>query len=181
MSIANRPSFVSVSVDASRNAYGSYRRASTPQINGRNHPPNRRLSTQPPAPKPPGAPLNLKLYPWLTQKEVPPPQHTDTSDEMIRCPYPTKGCTDTLPNDIVVWRKHLGKKHGLTRDSIPQTCQWPTCGMTMGGRSLNRHVLVTHMDFKAVCPHCNLRRRYDHLDKHLLSCTSNPDRAADKD
>ena len=177
MSIVDRPSFVSVSVDASENTYGAYRRASAPQINNRNRPSDQGLSTQPPTTKPPKAPLNLKLYPWLTQKDISPPRRTP--EVMIKCPYPTNGCTDTLPRNIVAWRRHLGKRHGLSRDSIPQTCQWPGCGMTMGGRSLNRHVLVTHMDFKGTCPHCRLRRRYDHLDKHILSCASNPNRVAD--
>ena len=178
MSFTDSPSLSSVSVDVSQNNYGTSRRSSAPDIDSRNIPPDQGPSVQPPAPKPSKPPLNLKLYPWLTRKESSPPRYN--SEEMIRCRYPTNDCTETLPKNMITWRRHLGKKHGLAKDSIPQTCQWPGCGRSMGGRSLNRHVLMNHMDFKPSCPHCKVRRRYDHLEKHISNCLSNPAREADK-
>ena len=174
MSIAYSPSLTFVSVNISQNN----RRSSAPHIGSRNLPSDQGPSVQPPAPKPSKPPL--KLYPWMTQRESSPPQ--DTPDDMIKCPYPTNDCTETLPKNAEMWRRHLGRKHGLAKDSVPQMCQWPGCGMTMGGRSLNRHVLMSHMDFKPKCPYCNVRRRYDHLEKHILNChSSNPAREVDKD
>lgn len=176
MSIANSPSLAFVSVDVSQNNYGTSRRSSAPDIDNRNVPSDQGPSVQPVAPKPSKPPL--KLYPWLTQKESSPPRYT--SQETIKCPYPTNDCTETLPKNMVTWRRHLGRKHGLAKDSISQSCQWPGCGMTMGGRSLNRHVLMTHMDFKTSCPHCKVRRRYDHLERHISRCSSNPAREMNK-
>lgn len=94
----------------------------------------------------------------------------------IRCPYPTNDCTDALPKNLVVWRRHLANKHGLVKDAAMQICQWPGCERAMGGRSLNRHVLITHMDFKTNCPYCNERRRPDHMEKHIAKCLENPAR-----
>lgn len=172
-SSADSRSLAFVSVDVSRNNYGAPRRLSAPHIDSRSVPSDQGLPIETPPPKPPKPPLRLKLYPWMTQRESSPPRRT-TPDDMIKCPYPTNGCTETLPKNMVVWRRHLTKKHGLVKDSVPQTCQWPGCTMTMGGRSLNRHVLMNHMDFKLSCPHCKVRRRYDHINKHILNCPSNP-------
>jgi len=151
------------------------RRLSAPLIYSRDLPPDQGPSKEPPPPKPSKPPLNLKLYPWMTRKESPPPPR-DNSNDMIKCPYPTNNCTETLPGVLITWRKHLAKKHGLVKDNVPQMCQWPECGMTMGGRSLNRHVLMRHMDLKPSCPHCKARRRFDHMDKHVLNCPSHPAR-----
>jgi len=156
-------------------------RSPTPQINYLDARSSQGPSVQPPSPKPSKPPLNLKLYPWMTQKESPPPRVIVIPEDMIKCPYPTNDCTEILPKNLVSWRSHLGKKHGLVKDSIPQTCQWPGCGRTMGGRSLNRHVLMNHMDFKPSCPHCKVRRRYDHMEKHISNCSSNPAREVGED
>ena len=177
-SIDDTPSLALVSVNVSQNNCGASRRSSAPNIDNKILPSDEGPPIQPIAPKPSKPPLNLKLYPWLTQKESSPPRYA--SGEMIKCCYPTNDCTETLPRNMVIWRRHLGKYHGLARDSIPQMCQWPGCGMTMGGRSLNRHVLMNHMDFKPSCPHCKVRRRYDHLEKHILKCSSNPAREVKK-
>lgn len=174
MTIVDNPPVAFVSVDVPQNNYGAPRRSSAPNIDSRNIPSDQGPSVQPPAPKPSKPPLNLKLYPWLTQKESPPPRYTPGG--MIKCPYPTNDCTEILPKNMITWRRHLGQRHGLVKDGISQTCQWPGCGMTMGGRSLNRHVLMNHMDFKPSCPHCKVRRRYDHLEKHISNCSSNPAR-----
>lgn len=173
MSVAGSPSLALMSVEVSRNNQGVSRRLSAPHINSRDPPQG--PSTNPTPSKPT---FYLKLYPWMTQPEDPPPK--DPSDNIIRCPYPTNSCAETLPKNPVIWRRHLANKHGLTKDSVPQTCQWPECGMTMGGRSLNRHVLMKHMDFKTSCPHCKVRRRYDHMEKHISNCSSNPAREVDR-
>jgi len=174
VSTADNPSLASVSVDVSQNDSEAPRRSSAPQIDSKNLPSDQGPPLRPIAPKPSKPPLALKLYPWMTQKEISPPRAT--LQETIKCPYPADDCTETLPKNMITWRKHLSRKHGLAKDSIHQTCQWPGCGMTMGGRSLNRHVLMNHMDFKPSCPHCNVRRRYDHMDRHLLNCSANPAR-----
>jgi hypothetical protein len=179
MSTADGPLLAPVPVDVSQNNCGVSRRSSAPNIDSRILPSEQGPSVQPIAPKPSKPPLNLKLYPWLTKKESSPPRYTP--GEMIKCPYPTNDCTETLPKSMITWRRHLGKKHGLVKDGITQTCQWPGCGRAMGGRSLNRHVLMSHMDFKPSCPHCKVRRRYDHLEKHISKCSSNPAREANKD
>ena len=142
------------------------RRFSTSNIEIKYPPPDPGKTIQPP-PKPPTP--SLKLYPWMTRKESPPPQR-----EMIKCQYQTNNCTETLPRSLVLWRRHFAKKHGLVKDAVLQVCQWPGCGITMGGRSLNRHVLVNHMDFKSSCPYCEERLRSDHMKKHLERCTENP-------
>ena len=175
MSIAGTPSLTLSSADVLRNDSVASRRLSAPHIDIRDLPSEQGPSDKPLPPKPSKPRLNLKLYPWMTRKESPPPPR-DTSNDMIKCRYPTNNCTETLPGIMVTWRKHLAKKHGLVKDSVPQLCQWPQCGMTMGGRSLNRHVLTTHMDLKPSCPHCKIRRRYDHMDKHVLNCPSHPAR-----
>ncbi|KAF9786274.1 hypothetical protein BJ322DRAFT_1058654 [Thelephora terrestris] len=67
------------------------------------------------------------------------------------------------------------KKHGLLDDGTPQRCGWHGCRVTMGGRSLNRHVLMNHLDFKTSCPYCKLRLRTDHVSVHLSKrCRANP-------
>lgn len=145
------------------------RRFSAPNIDPKYMPPRQEPVPKTPPSNPPNSPL--KLYPWMTRKESPPRRQPK-----IRCPYPTYDCTEVLPKDMVMWRKHLAKKHGLVKDDVPQTCQWPGCGRTMGGRSLNRHVLFTHMDFKTNCPYCKDRRRLDHLEMHIAKCPENPAR-----
>lgn len=179
MSIADSPSLTFASIDVSRNDRGASRRVSAPHIDSRDLPPDQGPSAGPsvgPSPsKPSKPPLNLKLYPWINRPDSPPPPPPrDTSDDMIKCPYPGNDCTETLPKNMITWRRHLANKHGLVKDTVPQMCQWPGCGMTMGGRSLNRHVLMKHMDLKLICPHCKGRRRYDHMDKHILNCPSHP-------
>ena len=176
MSIAGTPSFTHGSVDAPRGDYVASRRLSAPHLDIRDLPPLQGPSDKPPPPKPSKAPLNLKLFPWMTRKESSPPPPRDTSNDMIKCSYPSNDCAETLPGIMVTWRKHLAKKHGLVKDSVPQMCQWPECGMMMGGRSLNRHVLTRHMDLRPSCPHCKVRRRYDHMDKHVLNCPAHPAR-----
>lgn len=168
MSIAGGRSFdpTSMNPDLSK-------RFSASDIEVKYKPPGQGSITQPPLPKPPNSPL--KLYPWMTRKESPPPPKT-----MIHCPYPTNDCTVSLPKDMVLWRRHLTKKHGLVQDSTPQTCQWPDCGLTMGGRSLNRHVLMTHMDFRTGCPYCGARLRADHMIKHIKNCSDNPAKEAEE-
>ena len=175
MSIAGTPSHTLSSADGSRNDSVASRRLSAPHIDIRDLPPEQGTSDKHLPPKPSKPPLKLKLYPWMTRKESPPPPR-DTSNELIKCSYPTNDCNETLPGIMVTWRKHLAKRHGLVKDSVPQLCQWPQCGMMMGGRSLNRHVLTTHMNLKPSCPHCKIRRRYDHMDKHVLNCPSHPAR-----
>lgn len=179
MSIADSASLAPMSIDVSHNNYGAPKRFSAPHIGIRNLPSDQGPSVQPPPPKPSKPPLNLKLYPWMTSKESPPPRAVP--EDMIKCPYPTNDCTEILPKNLVRWRTHLGKKHGLAKDGITQICQWPGCGRAMGGRSLNRHVLMNHMDFKPSCPHCKVRRRYDHMEKHLSKCSSNPAREVGED
>ncbi|KAF9644978.1 hypothetical protein BDM02DRAFT_811251 [Thelephora ganbajun] len=178
MSIAGSPSLAFISVDVSQNNHAASRQLSAPHIDSRDLPSDQGPSVQPPAPKPSKPPLGLKLYPWLTRKESSPPR--EAPNDMIECSYPTNDCTEILPKNMVIWRKHLTRKHGLVKDSIPQTCQWPGCGMIMGGRSLNRHVLMNHMDFKPSCPHCKVRRRYDHLERHISKCSANPAREVDE-
>ena len=169
VSIAGGQSFAFASVDRTQNNYRAARRFSAPHI--KYVPPHQAPTSPPPPPKPKPPNTPLKLYPWMTKKECSPPRETT-----IKCPYPTNDCTDVLPSNIVLWRRHFSKKHGLARDKIPQECQWPGCGRWMGGRSLNRHVLTHHMDFKASCPYCKARRRDDHLEKHLSKCKLNPAR-----
>ena len=171
-SIVNAPSLASVSIDVSQDNYEASRRSSVPHIESKSVPLGQGPSVQPLTTPKPSKPLALKLYPWMTQKESSPPRRAT----LIKCPYPTEDCTETLPKNMITWRRHLGKKHGLAKDNLHQTCQWPGCGMTMGGRSLNRHVLMNHMDFKPSCPYCNVRRRYDHMDRHILNCSANPAR-----
>ena len=174
MSIAGSPSLTSMSIDVSQNDHEASRRQSAPHIDSRSSLSDQGPSDRPLAPKPSKPPPKLKLYPWITRRESPPPRVT--SNNTIKCPYPTNDCIETLPRNMVAWRRHLANKHGLVKDSVPQTCQWPGCGMTMGGRSLNRHVLMKHMDLKPSCPHCKVRRRYDHMEKHILNCPSHPAR-----
>lgn len=169
MSVAGNQSFEFVSMNASQGRDEVSRRFSAPNIEMKCMPMS---SDQGPILRTPPKPSNppLKLYPWMTRKESPPKKTS------IKCPYPTNDCVETLPKNMAVWRKHLAEKHGLARDSIPQTCLWPGCGRVMGGRSLNRHVVITHMDFKTNCPYCRERRRPDHLEKHIAKCPDNPAR-----
>lgn len=173
MPIASSPSLAFVAVDPSQNNHGVPRRSSAPHIDSKDLPSDKRPSADLSPPNPSKPTLTLKLYPWITLQESPPPPRGTCT---IKCPYPTNGCVEALPKNLVIWRRHLINKHGLSNDGVVQTCQWPRCGMTMGGRSLNRHVLMKHMDFKPTCPHCKVRRRYDHLDKHILNCPSHPAR-----
>ena len=178
MSIAGSSSLTFAPIDVSRDNYGVSRRLSAPHIDSRDLSSEQGPSTKSSLPKPSKPPLNLKLFPWITRPDSPPPPPPprDTSDEMIKCTYPTNDCIESLPRNMITWRRHLASKHGLVKDNVPQMCQWPGCGMTMGGRSLNRHVLMKHMDLKPSCPHCRMRRRYDHMDKHILNCPSHPAR-----
>lgn len=171
MSIAGGQSFAHVSMNASqRNGEGS-RRFSAPNI-GMECVPARQGPTAQPPPKQQKPPKPaLKLYPWMTRREIPPPKGL-----MLQCQYPTNDCTETLHKNMGLWRKHLAEKHGLKKDDTLQTCQWPGCGRTMGGRSLNRHVSMTHMDLKTNCPYCMRKRRPDHLEKHVEQCSYNPAR-----
>lgn len=152
-------------MNVSRSNSRTSRRFSAPNIEIKRVPLDRGQIT----PKPPKPPL--KLYPWMTKKECSPPR-----EPMIKCSYPTNNCTETLRKNLAVWRVHLADKHGLANDATPQQCQWQGCGRTMGGRSLNRHVLMIHMELKTSCPYCNERWRPDHLEKHVEKCRENPAR-----
>ena len=165
ISIAGNPSYTRVPMNTPRSNYPTSRRFSAPNIQIKYTPEDQGQVT----PKPQNPPL--KLYPWMTRKEVPPQR-----EPMVKCPYPTNDCTEILRKNLTVLRVHFAEKHGLTKDATLQTCQWPGCGRVMGGRSLNRHVLMTHMDLKTRCPYCNVRWRPDHVEKHVEKCRENPAR-----
>ena len=169
MSVAGSNPFVRVHINAPQRYEAVSWRFSVPNIEIKRMPSEEVTVNQTPPKKTPSS--LLKLYPWMTRKESPPKRET-----RIRCPYPTNNCTEALPKNMAVWRKHLVDKHGLAKDTILQTCQFPGCERTMGGRSLNRHVLFTHMDFKVHCPYCRKQRRLDHLEKHIKNCPENPAR-----
>ncbi len=93
--------------------------------------------------------------------------HWDSLGNLVRTPVPTscgyEDCTFVgLPDAL--WRHIVDAHHAGTKATTPVQCSWDGCGPTiskpMNRRSLQRHILDTHLRYmKMHCAYCHYTSR----------------------